>query len=155
MAGEDSILALYLKVENGDASAAEIESLKTQLGSLDQEVNEMQGNLQQKFSQKFEHIALRGFLADGALSIGLGGELRPVLAAVQMGLVGVSEAMGPWLLGLAALSGLLYTVIEHSKKHSDQLEEDLKRYKDAGKSIDDYVAWVNTNPKIRTTNGFI
>ena len=140
MAGEDSILALYLKVENGDASAAEIESLKTQLGSLDQEVNEMQGNLQQKFSQKFEHIALRGFLADGALSIGLGGELRPVLAAVQMGLVGVSEAMGPWLLGLAALSGLLYTVIEHSKKHSDQLEEDLKRYKDAGKSIDDYVA---------------
>ena len=137
---DDSILALFLKVQGGEASAAEVELLTGKLGELDKEVNEGQANLQGKFSQKFEHIALRGFLADGARSIGIGGELRPVLSAVQMGLVGVSEAMGPWLLGLVAVSALLFKVIEHSKKHSEGLDEALQKYKETTAAIDEYVS---------------
>ena len=139
MPGEDSLLSLYLKVEGGAASAAEIDDLKGRLGELDKEVDATQADISGKFSQKFEHIALRGFLADGARAVGLGGELRPVLSAVQMGLVGVDEAMGPWLLGLAAVSALLYTVIENSKKHSEGLEDNLKKYQEATAAIDDYV----------------
>ena len=81
MPGEDSLLSLYLKVEGGAASAAEIDDLKGRLGELDKEVDATQADISGKFSQKFEHIALRGFLADGARAVGLGGELRPVLSA--------------------------------------------------------------------------
>lgn len=140
MAGENSLLTLLLKVEGGTASAAEVELLKGKLESLDTEVNASQSNLQGKFSQNFEHIALRGFLADGMRAIGMSGEMRPVLTVLQMGLMGVAGAVDIWIVGLTAVAGLLYTVYEHSKKHAKGLDEVLQKYKDAVTSIDDYVA---------------
>lgn len=137
---DDSLLSLYLKVEGGEASAAEIDDLKGRLEALDTEVDNTQADISSKFSQKFEHIALRGFLADGARAVGLGGELRPVLTALQMGLVGVDEAMGPWLLALAAVGGLLYTIHEHSEKQKEDLEDSLKGYQDNTGAVDAYVA---------------
>lgn len=123
---DGDLLSLLLKVEGGEASAAEIGQVKAALRSV-----EVQNDaLKSRFQEGFQHIALRGFIAQSARAAGVGGELRPILHLIQTGLTGISEAAGlagstTLLLGTAftALAAIGFVVYEHFKKHSESLEQ--------------------------------
>ena len=155
MAGDDSLLSLYLKVEGGEASAAEVESLKTQLELLDKEVDASQSNLESQFSKKFEHIALQGFLRDGAKSVGLSGELRQGVSLLTTAFNSMGLAIEPEVLGLVALGAILFEVYNHTKEHTSALKDETQANNDASEAVktlndkfNEYESIVGKLPKI-------
>ena len=155
MAGDDSLLSLYLKVEGGEASAAEIDDLKGRLEALDTEVDASQSNLESQFSKKFEHIALQGFLRDGAKSVGLSGELRQGVSLLTTAFNSMGLAIEPEILGLVALGAILFEVYNHTKEHTSALKDETQANNDASAAVktlndkfNEYESIVGKLPKI-------
>ena len=134
---DENLYSLLIRVEGGDAAAAEIIKSKYALKSVEDESDAIKG----KFNEGFQHVALKGFIADAARSIGLGTELRPVISMLSMGLSELgTTGLNPLLLGFAALAGLSVVVYNHFKSHTEELGKTLAGYKDNVAAVNDYVA---------------
>ncbi len=136
---DGDLLSLLLKVEGGEASAVEIEKVRSALKGVEHENDA----LKERFQEGFQHIALKGFLTDAGRSIGLGGELRPIVHLLNVGITQLGASMGlaggtTALLGAGflALSAAGYVVFEHFKKHNENLEELIKKQAEARDTTD-------------------
>lgn len=140
---DENLYSLLIRVEGGDVAAAEIIKSKYALKAVGAESDALQG----KFQEGFQHLALKGFIADAARSVGLGMELRPILSMLNVGITELGESLGIasggmtlMLTGLAAVAALAVVVHNHFAKHVEDLAAVLKGYQDDAKAIDDYVA---------------
>lgn len=134
---DGDLLSLLLKVEGGQASAAEIEQLRNALAGVETQSDD----LKEKFQHGFQHVALKSFIADGARAIGIGGEIRPILGMMNTGFTALASSVGLAgtgiglaAAGLTALVGLGALVYEHTKKHSEALDELSKKQRDSVKT---------------------
>lgn len=116
-----------------------IELVKNEVKDLDEKVDKAHGSIKEKFSQKFEHIALRSFISDGIQTVGLTREMGPLMSVMQMGIIGVAGAINIWAVALAAVAGIIYTVYNHLKKHNEELADTAKKQQDAIKTTEDLV----------------
>lgn len=140
---DTGLLSLMLKVDGGEASAAEI----TQVTSAIKGVEGESSKLRDRFQEGFQHVALRGFIADAARGIGIGSEMRPVISMLNLATTQLSESFGVLgtsmalaTAGLTAIAALGYVVYEHFQKHGEELGKTFKGYMDNVVAIDEYVA---------------
>lgn len=131
---DTNLLTLLLKVQGGEASAAEIRQVQGALKQVEQEG----GHLKERFQEGFQHIALKGFLNDAARSIGVGGEAGKAINLMNHGLTELGAAagltagpMGLVVTGLAAVASLGFAAYQHFRKHSEGLEEVAKKQETA------------------------
>lgn len=140
---DGDLLSLLLKVEGGEASAAEIGQVKAALRGVEEQNIALKSN----FQEGFQHIALRGFTMEAARAAGLGSELRPMLRLVQTGLTEVAVAAGvagtaalTLTTGFVALGALAFVIHQHFAKHSEDLNKTVEGLQANAKAMDEYVA---------------
>lgn len=143
---DGDLLTLLLKIEGGTASAAEIHQVESALKNVSAESD----NLKVRFQEGFQHVALRGFIADAARSAGIGTELRPILSLVNLGVneletsFGVlGSSMGLVLTGLTALAGIALVAYNHFHKHAEAVDEVTQKNNEAIKTNEELIASIN------------
>lgn len=141
---DGDLLSLLLKVEGGTASAAEILKVEKAIQSVDDQSKKADEGLQDRFQHGFQHIALKGFISDAARSIGLGGELRPIIGLLNTGFSALEHSIGgtaaafiPYAAGLAAITALGFVAYEHFKKHAESLDELSKKQLETTRTTDE------------------
>jgi len=143
MTGSDSLYSLLIRVEGGDAAAAEIIKSQYALKQVEVESDGLKG----KFQEGFQHLALVGFVADAGRAAGLGREVLPIISMMNMGISEAGAALGiaggpltMFVTGLTALAGIAYLVHNHMQEHGADLKSVMAGYKENVSAIDDYVA---------------
>lgn len=134
---DENLYSLLIRVEGGDLAAAEIIKSKYALKAVGQE----SAALKERFQEGFQHLALRGFIADAAHSIGLGTELRPVISLLNLGVTQLGESLGFLgtnlalaTAGLTAIAGIAVVVYNHFKKHSESIDELVQKQTESFKT---------------------
>lgn len=136
----ENLLELLIKIEGGTASAQEIAQVQQALRGVGHE----HSAIKERFQEGFQHVALKSFISDGASAIGIGGEIRPVIGLLNVGITELGESMGIaagpiglTIAGLAALGGLGALVYEHTKKEAEATGELSAKQSEAVKSTDE------------------
>ena len=135
---EDNLYSLLIKVEGGDAAAAEIIKSKYALRDVKKESD----SLSDSFSKPVEHIGLHTLSMELARASGLGGDARGIFMALNavIGTLGAETAavLGPMALtiGIAAIA---YEKFHKSAAQATQeLKDSIETNETTTKSLDDY-----------------
>lgn len=127
---------IVIKAVGGDGAAAQIDQIDKGFKNL----QATHSDLQQRFTQKFEHVGLRLFAGDLIRTAGLSGEMRPILSTLMLAMNSVGAAFGsaavPIFLVVAAFTavvGIVSKVKEHYKDLTDQL---IKLHDETQKQLD-------------------
>lgn len=142
------LLSLLLKIEGGDASAAEVAKVRQALQGVEEENNKLDG----KFQKQFTHVGLKAFLKDATHAMGIGGALKPMVSSLSAGFESLADKVGiagtkAGLIAAALImvAGLMYKVSQHAdevaKKHEElakKQEEALKTTRELGEAFKAY-----------------
>lgn len=134
---------ITLVTSGGSESASEIMKADSAIQSMTRSSAGMEG----QFQHRFQHIGLMLFAGDALRASGLGRETRLVVSALNAALMAGETAGGLASGGillvvtaLAALAGILVTVIKHHKDESEALQklidQDNKQYENYQKEIE-------------------
>ena len=121
---------LKLSATGGDQAAGEVARINDSLQMFMGTNTKLQGD----FARRFEHIGIKMFGADLLRTIGLGGEMRPMLMAMQTGVNALADSfglaagpLGLLVMGFTAAAAVGYKLVESHNQHKESLEKLLEK----------------------------
>lgn len=128
----------------------ELKVAKDQAKGAQDTFNRVHGDLQNKFSQKFEHIGIKTFGHEMLNAAGITSGTRPIISAMSLAVTSLDDAfgfasgpIGLLVFGLGALAAIGYKVYDSHKKSAETLAELTKKQNDALQTTSELSARLN------------